>query len=73
MNAVRGRLRRTFLAQIEQVLEKGQVKSNLNRQMYIRNLMKVEEAKDVCKDQVEGSLPTPMGNGRDVIYVCINC
>jgi hypothetical protein len=35
--------------------------------------MKVQEAKDVCKDRSkwkEGSLPTPMGNGRDVMYAC---
>jgi hypothetical protein len=34
--------------------------------------MKVQEAKGACKDcskWKEVSLPTPMGNGRDVMYV----
>jgi hypothetical protein len=33
------------------VLEKGQVKSTRTRRACMRNLMKVEEAKDVCKDR----------------------
>jgi hypothetical protein len=48
-NAVRGRSTRTLLNQIGQVLEKGQVKSTRNRRT--KNLMKVQEAKGVCKDR----------------------
>jgi hypothetical protein len=50
-NAGRGRLRRMFLDQIGQVLEKDQVKSTRNRQTCTRNFMKVEEAKGVSKDR----------------------
>jgi hypothetical protein len=42
---------RTFFDQIRQVLKKGQVKSTRIRRTCMRNLMKVEEAKDVCKDR----------------------
>jgi hypothetical protein len=42
-NAGRG----TFLDQIGEVLEKGQVKSTRNRRACMRNLMKVQEAKCV--------------------------
>jgi hypothetical protein len=40
-----------FLDQIGEVLEKGQVKCTRNRRACLRNLMTVEEAKDVCKDR----------------------
>jgi hypothetical protein len=50
-NAIRGTPRRTFFNQIGEVLEKGQFKSIRNRQACMRNLMTVEEAKDVCKDR----------------------
>jgi hypothetical protein len=44
-NAGRGRPRRIFLDQIEEV------KSTRNRRACMRNLMIVEEAKGVCKDR----------------------
>jgi hypothetical protein len=49
--SVYGRPRRTFLSQIELVLEKGLVKSTQNRRVAIRNLKKVEEAQDMRKNR----------------------
>jgi hypothetical protein len=46
-NARKGKPRRTFLDHIGEVLEKGQVKSTRNWRVSKRNLMTVEEAKDV--------------------------
>jgi hypothetical protein len=48
-NARRGRPRRTLVDQIEQVLEKGLVKITRKRRACMTKLMKVEEAKGVCK------------------------
>jgi hypothetical protein len=39
---------RTFLDQIGEVLEKGQVKSTRNRRACMRNLMTVVEVKGKC-------------------------
>jgi hypothetical protein len=50
-NGRRGRPRRKFLDQIREVLEKDQVKSTRNRRACMKNLMKVQEAKGVCKDR----------------------
>jgi hypothetical protein len=49
-NAGSGRSKRTFLDQIGEVLEKGQIKSTRNPRT-TRNLMAVDEAKGVCKDR----------------------
>jgi hypothetical protein len=50
-NAIRERLRRTFLGQIGYVSEKGQLKSTRSRRLSVKSLMKVEEAWRVCKDR----------------------
>jgi hypothetical protein len=51
--AVKGKPWRIYLDQIEQVLEKGQVKSTRNRS-YMR-ILKVEKAKGLCKDLLRGT------------------
>ena len=47
----KGRPRRTNFNQIQDVLEKGQVKSTRNRRACMKTIMKVEEAKGVCQDR----------------------
>jgi hypothetical protein len=49
-NAGSRRPRRTFLDQIGEVLEKDQVRSTRNRRACMRNLIKVQQAKGVCRD-----------------------
>jgi hypothetical protein len=61
-NAVRERPRRTFLAQIGPVLEKGLIKSSRNRRACMTNLMKGRDFLPF--------LPI-MGNVRDGTYVFI--
>jgi hypothetical protein len=73
-NAGSGRPWRTFFDQIDEVLEKGQVKSTRNQRACMSNLITVEEAKGVCKDlskRKEGISAYP--NRRDVcMYVWKN-
>jgi hypothetical protein len=50
-NVGRERPKQTFLDKIGDVLENGQVRSTRNWRACMRILMKVEEAKGVCKDR----------------------
>jgi hypothetical protein len=70
--AGKSRPRRTFLDQIGKVSE-GPGQENPNRRACMSNLMTVEEVKDVCKDQVEGSdlcLPQRKTGVMLCMYVC---
>jgi hypothetical protein len=55
-NTGRERSRRTLFDPIGKVLEKGQIKSTRNWRASMRNLMKVEAVKGVCKKGVSRPL-----------------
>ena len=48
----RGRPRKTWHDQVNQILESGHVKSQNNRRVCMRRCMNVNEARSVCQDRV---------------------